>query len=61
MEETQHLLMAISNLSETQKRRVFKYYFYDKSLAEIADEEGIDFTSVRESVNSAIKKIKKFL
>ncbi len=61
MEERQHLLMAMSNLSETQKRRVIKYYLYDKSLAEIADEEGIDFTSVRESVNSAIKKIKKFL
>ena len=44
-------------LSETQKRRVFKYFFYNKTLEKIADEEGVDFTSVRESVNSAIKKL----
>lgn len=47
-------------LSETQKRRVFKYFFYNKTLEKIADEEGVDFTSVRESVNSAIKKLRKF-
>ena len=33
-------------LSETQKRRVFKYFFYNKTLEKIADEEGVDFTSV---------------
>ena len=32
-------------LSETQKRRVFKYFFYNKTLEKIADEEGVDFTS----------------
>ena len=47
-------------LGETQKRRVFKYFFYNKTLEKIADEEGVDFTSVRESVNSAIKKLRKF-
>lgn len=47
-------------LSETQKRRVFKYFFYNKTLEKIADEEGVDFTSVRESINSAIKKLRKF-
>ncbi len=46
-------------LSETQKRRVFKYFFYNKTLEKIADEEGVDFTSVRESVNSAIKKVEE--
>ena len=48
-------------LSETQKRRVFKYFFYNKTLEKIADEEGVDFTSVRESVNSAIKSYEIFL
>ena len=47
-------------LSETQKRRVLKYFFYNKTHEKIADEEGVDFTSVRESVNSAIKKLRKF-
>ncbi len=30
-----------------------------KTLEKIADEEGVDFTSVRESINSAIKKMRK--
>ena len=33
---------------------------WNKTLEKIADEEGVDFTSVRESVNSAIKKLRKF-
>ena len=54
------LRSALCYLSETQKRRVIKYFFYDKTLERIADEEGVDFTSVRESINSAIKKLRKF-
>ena len=50
---------VLSYLSETQKRRVLKYFFYNKTLEKIADEEGVDFTSVRESINSAIKKMRK--
>ena len=54
------LQKAIYCLSETQKRRIIKYFFYNQSFEKIADEEGVDFTSVRESVNSAIKKLRKF-
>lgn len=51
---------VLFNLSETQKRRVIKYFFYNKSFEKIAEEEGVDFSSVRESVNGAIKKLRKF-
>lgn len=51
---------VLSYLSETQKRRVLKYFFYNKTLEKIADEEGVDFTSVRESINSAIKRCENY-
>lgn len=50
---------ALCNLNNSQKRRVIKYYFYDKTLMQIAKEEGVSFSSVRESIEGAIKKIKK--
>lgn len=54
------LRSVLCHLSETQKRRIIKYFFYGKALEKIADEEKVNFTSVRESVNSAIKKLRKF-
>ena len=56
----ERLRSALCYLSETQKRRVIKYFFYGKTLERIADEEGVNFTSVRESINSSIKKLRKF-
>lgn len=56
----QKLRQVLCNLSEKQKSRIIKYFFYNKSLENIAAEEGVDFTSVRESINSAIKKLRKF-
>lgn len=48
-------------LTETQKRRFILYYFKGLTLFEIAELEGVHFTSVEESIKSSIKKIKKFL
>lgn len=56
----ERLRSALCYLSETQKRRVIKYFFYGKTLERIANEEGVNFTSVRESINSSIKKLRKF-
>ena len=55
--------MAIMDkcLSETQKRRFIMYYMNGYSLEEIAAREGVYWTSVRESVGGAKKKIEKFL
>ena len=56
----ERLRSTLCYLSETQKRRVIKYFFYGKTLERIADEEDVNFTSVRESINISIKKLRKF-
>lgn len=51
---------ALCNLNNIQKRRVIKYYFYDMTFMQIAEEEGVSFFAVRQSIEGAIKKIKNF-
>ena len=57
----EELKKAILELSEVQKRRVFKYYFENKTLQKIAEEEGCSITSVKESLDSSINKLRKKL
>ena len=59
--QNEELYKAINLLSETQKRRIKMYYFEDKSFSEIARIEKCDESSVRESIYTGIKKIKKYL
>lgn len=54
------LRQVLCNLSEKQKRRIISYFFYGKTLKQIAAEEGVDFSSVKESIDGAIKKLRKF-
>ena len=57
----EQLREAINELSEVQKRRVIKYYFKNKTLQNIADEEGCSVASVKESLDSSITKLRKKL
>ena len=57
----EELKKAINSLDEIQKRRIIKYYFYDKTYEEIAKEEGISTKNVWKSINIALDKIKKNL
>lgn len=57
----EELKKAILELSEVQKRRVIKYYFENKTLQKIAEEEGCSITSVKESLDSSINKLRKKL
>lgn len=50
---------ALSRLSDVQRRRLLQVVT-GKTLREIADEEGVSFQSVHESVEGAKKKFKKF-
>lgn len=50
---------ALSILSETQRRRVIKRFVDQMTLQEIADEEGVHFTVIDESIKAALKKIQK--
>ena len=54
------LRQVLCNLSEKQKRRIISYFFYGITLKQIAAEEGVDFSSVKESIDGAIKKLRKF-
>lgn len=52
---------AINKLSDTQKRRLKLYYFENKNLREIAELEHCSIPSAKESIDNAIKKLKKIL
>lgn len=53
-----HILLKGSELTEIQKRRFIAHYFQNKSYRKIAEEEGVFFTSVAESVGRATQKLK---
>ena len=48
------------SLTEVQKRRFIMHVFKNLSMRKIARIENVDFTSVRESIHSAKRKLKKF-
>lgn len=52
---------ALDRLTPTQKRRAIEHFMFGKSIRRIASEEGVDFTTVRESISSIVKKLKKYL
>ena len=55
----EELRQAINSLDEIQKRRIIKYYFYDKTYQEIAREENCSKVAIKYSIDSAIKNISK--
>lgn len=52
---------AINSLNSIQKDRIKKYYFEDKTLQEIADEEGCSPRAVKYSIDHAIENLRKKL
>ena len=56
-----NLKNGINKLPEIQKRRIKKYYFDDKSQAEIAKEEQTTKVAVNKSLKKALSNLKKFL
>lgn len=55
----EELYDAINTLSIVQKRRIIMYYFKDLNLREIATIEHCSITSVKESIDSALVKLRK--
>ena len=55
------LKSAMKQLSDTQKKRLYLYYFEDKTLKEIAAMEGCSIKNIHKSIEQAIQKIKKYL
>ena len=60
-EQAQILRAAIAQLNPMQKERLIKYFFHGKNLNQIAEEEGKAYSTVYESYESALKKLKKLL
>ena len=60
-EKIDALYRAISKLLPQQQELVDKIYFRGISITEIAKEEGVDKSSVRERLQRVLKKLKKIL
>ena len=52
---------AIAQLKSIQRERLIKYFFEGKTLLQIAAEEGKSYSTVYESYQTALKKLKKYL
>ena len=50
---------AIDSLPEIQKNRIKKYYFDNKTLEQIAEEENCSKVAVKYSIDIALEKISK--
>lgn len=50
---------AMSKLTPQQKRRIYARFFLHMNNAEIARVEGCDVTSVRDSINRGLRRLKK--
>lgn len=57
----ENIANAMNRLNAKQYRRVYAYYFKNMTYRQIADAEGVSDKSVRESIEGALKKLKKFL
>ncbi|MBP3841970.1 MAG: sigma-70 family RNA polymerase sigma factor [Bacilli bacterium] len=57
----EELMLAIKQLSETQARRIKKYYFDEKTEYEIAKDEGVAQQVVNRSIKRGIKRLKQIL
>lgn len=55
------LLIESEVLTEVQRRRFIKHFLEGRSYRQIATGEHVYFTSVRESIEGAVKKFKKYL
>lgn len=52
---------GLTMLTDTQRSRLFKYYYEGKSTLVIAQEDGVSYSKITKSLNQALEKIKKLL
>lgn len=60
-EQLEEMLSALDSLTETQRRRFGMFWDAGLSIREIARIEGADYKSVRESIETARKKLSKVI
>lgn len=59
-EEKEKLYIALSRLQPSQRELIYKVYFKDETMADIAAEIGIDASSVRHRMIRSLTSLKKF-
>lgn len=59
-EDRRNVNRALALLSQKQRTRVIKHFYDNKSLGEIAGEEGVNKNAVAKSVEQALKIMKNF-
>lgn len=59
--EIETLQKAMQSLTPVQRERLHFYFFEGMTYRQIAAKEGVGEKNIRESINGAVKKIKKFL
>ena len=57
--EQEQLHDAMLSLTQKQRSRLYAHFFLNMSYSRIAKQEGVDVTSVRESIQRAIKQLQK--
>lgn len=57
----EELYAAINQLPEKQAKRIYARYFQDMTISQIAKIEGVDESSVRETITRGLIQIEKFL
>ena len=57
--EQEQLYDAMMTLTHKQRTRLYAYFFLNMSYSKIAKQEGVDATSVRESIQRAIRQLQK--
>ena len=58
-EEREQLFAAIMTLTEKQRSRLYAHFFLGMGYTQIAETEGTDESTVRESIQNALQQIKK--
>ena len=59
--QNEDLYQAINSLPFIQKQRIKKYFFEEKTLQEIADEEQCSARAIKYSIDIGIQKLKEIL
>lgn len=59
METFERLCRALNSLPETQGRRIDACIILGKSIREVADAEGVDESSVRQSIQRGLQNMRK--
>lgn len=60
-EKIEHLKEALKRLLPEQQELIFKVFFYEKSIAEVAKEEGVTKSAICSRLSTIYRKLKEIM